>query len=728
MDVAFGLFLVALLQNAFGGEFHFHPAEHLDESEVVGNAAARARLIGLQTRARVHALTQKANLRLHRPHLLLEQTPEEFLNSEAQPNDDPIVGAAQYYPQPQYEPDHAILSILPGQWKDNDYQGEYYDSYQVTPVSYEIPEDYPNYYYRNADPHKKSKKKHKKIAREEDEEEEQMNQRHFHKHKGHSHSFMYHGNAPLHGVEHDYSQSHPVDLHETFSSNANFHGKPPLNNQQKTVIVLPPHDTNFQVSQISGNHNAVSQSQSQFPHSFHAQTSQVTGTNNAANQWQAPFVGYAPDSVLGAPNIVQVKKNRRIWTIPGPEEADVSVVVKREALSPPRKKRTPGLARLLLDPNAQIDVPKTMENAGTVVRNSFENKHAPAYHLRNAAGSVRDAFISTLRIPPSNLLIPSKYKIVEQDELPTNGIVKEYPDETYNRVGEMFRDGVRSSQDTLTHIGDVMHSSRKALATTRTMAPRIVVSSLRIPAVQHPFIATIGENVAERRQVDNENNRNFIGVSHIMNSLGLSDPKIPIQDGNFFVYSDNPQEGNVYEMLNALSDAIKSMGATTLKDFFSKVKSFKAKQEKRMRKQGSRIKRVKNEDPRSDAIDELDMIVSLASNVTNDLLEDASKEASWDSQEEENEEVANFLSDLFNRRRVDDDERVGAINPVMFKKLFNTSLESAENDDEPVGMKMMMGKKLVTPFMGKLEKKEMQGYMDYDEDYYDDYRKRRSIL
>ncbi|KAK4874779.1 hypothetical protein RN001_014139 [Aquatica leii] len=787
------LVLALMLQNVIGNDFIVQRTENgppqfenNEESDIVGNAAARAHAHAVRARARARGLTRRTKLRLHRPHLLREETPEEFLNPNPQFNDpDPILGSPALFnpPPPEFyaapsnwEPTHAPYykpnpsydTVLPENHKCHNYQQEHYETYEITPISFVIPDNYQEY-YRSADPHKKSKKG-KKIVRENDEENN--SQRHFHLHKAHPHAHNYHGNAPiqdpqphLYENQNAFHATYPqLNLHESFSSNKNFHTIPSqehqvTTNQQKTVIVLPPHNGNFQISQVNGNQNSVSQSQA-FSNleNHHPQAGKVFD--------QAPFVGYAPDPIVGAPNIVSVGRNRKIWQIPGPDEADVSVVIKRsipDKTSFIRHKRTVQLARLLLDPNAQMDVPKTLENAGTAVRSSFENKHTPAYHFRNAMGSAKDIIMSTLRIPPQDLFIPSRYKIVKKDSYinpmeksnANNEITKEYP-ETYNKMGTMFRDSIRSGQDVLTQMGDVIHSTRRALTTSRSMAPRVVVSSLRVPAVQHPLISPIkkaqhNEDVSARYSED----PNFIGVSHILDSLGLSNPQVPNiefdprmnnAEDKYYIVSDAPDKEDMYKTIVALNDAVKMTGSNTLKDFFSKLRNLKMKQGGSKAKNVSRPKRVKNKDFRADAIDVLDMAVSLASNVTNELLDDKSTEVPWDSKEDK--EVADFLTRLFNRTKndnvekneIDDyDEQVGAINPVMYKRMFNTSLKPLEDEhpaqqdeDDAVGISMTMGKKLVTPFMGKLEKQEVHGYVyddsESDEDYYDDYRKRRSYV
>lgn len=81
-----------------------------------------------------------------------------------------------------------------------------------------------------------------------------------------------------------------------------------------------------------------------------------------------------------------------------------------------RRRRALPLIRLAMDPNSKLNMPKTLENIGTIARNSFEDKHAPMYHVRNMIGSVKNAFMSGLRVAPHDLIIPSQYRIIDTKE------------------------------------------------------------------------------------------------------------------------------------------------------------------------------------------------------------------------------------------------------------------------------------------------------------------------
>lgn len=70
--------------------------------------------------------------------------------------------------------------------------------------------------------------------------------------------------------------------------------------------------------------------------------------------------------------------------------------------------------RLLTDPKVQLDMAKTLENVGTATRTTFEHEETPMYHVRNMAGSAKDAVMAAMKIPNQNFLIPSKYDVIDR--------------------------------------------------------------------------------------------------------------------------------------------------------------------------------------------------------------------------------------------------------------------------------------------------------------------------
>lgn len=74
-----------------------------------------------------------------------------------------------------------------------------------------------------------------------------------------------------------------------------------------------------------------------------------------------------------------------------------------------RKKRSAlDVARLVIDPNNKLNLPKTAENVGAATRNLFEEEYSPVYHMRSSLSSANDAIYSLLNVRPSGLLIPCR--------------------------------------------------------------------------------------------------------------------------------------------------------------------------------------------------------------------------------------------------------------------------------------------------------------------------------
>ncbi|KAF5283517.1 hypothetical protein FQA39_LY17332 [Lamprigera yunnana] len=682
MDATVKLFVWASLVYLLNTEVHGNLNLN-DEDEIVGNTAARMNFNLARARARARAIARRTGFNLHHPATLLQPTPEQFMNGNKQKRykefeEDPVLGSSAIFSDDEtilgdalpysnlYEGYAPHLSISPGLWKNGDYNEEYYKSYQVTPVSFQIPDDYQNY-YRAVELHPHLKKS--------TESSDFRDKRHFSGHNIQVHPHIHESQIDVHNTG-----DLPNSLH---SSTPYGHGIPP--NKYSTANVVP-HQTPRQ--------------------SFMEDQHPRPQTLPSAGCDFSPF-----ESVVGAPRLIAVKRNRKVWQVAGPGEADVNVVIKR---SPQRSKRSIPLLRLLVDPNAHLDVPKTLEKAGTAVRNSFENRHAPVYHLNNAVGSARDAFLSTLSIPPQDLFIPSKYKIIENNSdyqySAPNSIRKDL--DTYNKVGSMFRDSIRSGQNALTHMGDVIHSTRKALASSRYVVPKLAVSSMRIPTLQHPLLDRFTKPFETRNDVGTPrsyNNNKFVDISELMDSLGLFHLA---NDGDYFVISEEMVEDKVNDMVTALDNAKRSIGATSLRDFFSKLRNFKSTRNAETVSKPKSISLTKNENSQIDAINELDMAVALASNVTDELLRDVSSETFWDSREEKGESH-------FEQENKDEYPKISRNDEF---------IELVHENPESVGVGMAIGRNLQTPFMGKLKTKVMHDYRYPLEKGDFDYRNRRSSM
>ncbi|KAB0793835.1 hypothetical protein PPYR_13455 [Photinus pyralis] len=668
--------------------FRDSPAQYFDEnSDIVGGVLTHAHLHALKKQAKLRRFAKRAKLKSHLLFpLLLSPTPQEFV-------DDDIIYEEHSDGEPHPNDEHHTDYASPGP-----YQGD-------TPVS--AWSDGPYYdYFRDAEPTHHTKK-------------------------------LFHGNP--HGypvVFHNYGP--PPHLHEDFSSHSESqqfyhppsHNAPhphPNSNKQNTLILVPSTGGTFQISQVAGNNNGITQSQaaravhetllapnpslvapSTFPlrgnreywrAAAEPDQDNVGPSKRNKRQLNEYFYGFNPfqqapcphqagyDPIVGAPNVVSVSRNRKIWQIPGPDEADISVVIKRSANK--RKKRSLPFLRLLLDPNAQIDVPKTFARMGAIARHSVESKHQPVYHVTNAIGSVRDMFMSTLRVPPQDLFVPSQYSIVEKKHDSRRAVPNE--SDVYNKLGGMLRDSIRSAEDVAVHAGDFLHSARKVVSTSKHVVPRLVVSSLRVPAFQHklhlPIVLTSRshhENAEARHH--SETDPNFVGVNHVMETLGIG-------------RKDSRHAEDISETLEALDGAQRAVGARSLKEFLTHLKNTKPHGLKRSVDESTGQKPV------------------LLQGVTRVFL-------------------ANPDADLEMRdKRQVGEPFLGAINPEMFQRLFNASLDSVrqkisppfhdghldeEDVDHRVGIGMEMGGALIEPFMGKLDMDEIYAY-PYEDSYDDEY-------
>ena len=196
------------------------------------------------------------------------------------------------------------------------------------------------------------------------------------------------------------------------------------------------------------------------------------------------------------------------------------------------------MLKLLVDPNAKLDMSKTLENIGTITKHTFEDERAPMYHVRDVIGSTKNSILSFLRILPQEAVIPSRYKIVdrkrERDDVAKSarspsekGLDDQFFD-VVQRLGAMVRESVRAGQETFQHVNDVAHSARKVVATARHSLPAILVPYAKAPVLQKkapgkltlvaPRFADIADNRQDRAGLE------YVSVGDMMDVFGLSDP------------------------------------------------------------------------------------------------------------------------------------------------------------------------------------------------------------
>lgn len=94
-----------------------------------------------------------------------------------------------------------------------------------------------------------------------------------------------------------------------------------------------------------------------------------------------------------------------------------------------RKRDTLPLTKLI-SPDTKLDLPKSFDNFGNVAKTIFEDEKAPMFHVRNLVGSTQDTIMSAMRVPPKNILVPTKLSIMKDEEIEMNN-----PQGNQNNVG-----------------------------------------------------------------------------------------------------------------------------------------------------------------------------------------------------------------------------------------------------------------------------------------------------
>lgn len=200
---------------------------------------------------------------------------------------------------------------------------------------------------------------------------------------------------------------------------------------------------------------------------------------------------------------------------------------------------------LVNDPNAKVDVPKTISNIGAVAKTSFQDQRKPMYHLNNMVGSIKDVIMSTFKIPPQGLIIPSQYRIVNTEELDENSLQAKhetirsinqdlFPEgneevntdpisNTFNKFGNALRESIKAGQEALSHVGDVAHSARQIVHTTKTQAPQIFLPKTRKNPDKVMLITPKVLEVKNDDQVKAQN-PDFVKIGDLMDALAVSNP------------------------------------------------------------------------------------------------------------------------------------------------------------------------------------------------------------
>nr|CAI5839942.1 unnamed protein product [Callosobruchus analis] len=384
--------------------------------------------------------------------------------------------------------------------------------------------------------------------------------------------------------------------------------------------------------------------------------------------------------------------------------------------------------RILTDPNTKLDMTKTLENVGTVAREAIEHQRAPLYHFRNAVGSVRDAVVATMKIPNQNFIIPAQYEIVNQQDIPQlasrfggeNDKCSDDPvTDTFQKVGSVVRSTIKSGQEAIGHIGQAANHARTAIHTTHRTTP--VLRLAKIPArVQTPKLSSrMGgdETVGEPK--------NFVNLGRIMDAVGISNPDSTVgSESIVFVPRSrmvamrnrfrmpqpeppktNQQDPVVGATMKNLREAQQAVGAHSLGDLLKRMRDglqgFVGTKElflgSKLPNIGSRssipMSEVHPEQPKkstnlrkSSNVTQTersvqDEVVGSGLPLAPELLHPFMNRATSDQEKK-------FL-DMFNantRNQRSNDEHLGdvlgAINPIMFQRVFQEKLKTENSTDE----------------------------------------------
>ncbi|CAG9832995.1 unnamed protein product [Diabrotica balteata] len=215
-----------------------------------------------------------------------------------------------------------------------------------------------------------------------------------------------------------------------------------------------------------------------------------------------------------------------------------------------RRKRDIPVETLLTDPKLRVDVPKVLENLGTFAKTLLDHKDTPIYHIRNIVGSAKDVALATIKIPNQNFIVPSGYNIVDNPNKGDTILESAYPDissrfgdesdgiqdwpqelvqNTFQNVGHVIRNAVRSGQEAIHHVGEITNHAKKAILTAR-QAPEILMNTVS------PIPVTSDEKVNLNSRFGDEDDDPIVGqtqqipefvkMGHLLDAAGVSNPAI----------------------------------------------------------------------------------------------------------------------------------------------------------------------------------------------------------
>lgn len=242
-------------------------------------------------------------------------------------------------------------------------------------------------------------------------------------------------------------------------------------------------------------------------------------------------------------------------------------------------------------------------------------------------GSIKDVIMSTIKIPPQGLIIPSHYRIVNaaelddnnleakheitrsinQDMLPNDGEVHNFNQEendnpltdTFNKFGSALRQSIQAGQQTLAHVGDIAHSARQVVHTAKSAAPQIFLprhqkTPDKVMLITPKLLETKNPQEAGQDFLQAQNTRDFVKMGDLMDALSVSNPNEENLGVEKIVIE---RKGG--QRKPTIVGRYKDVDETNLKDFVSKMKGEfdsllkeKLKQDRQTRRLTNTIKKL----------------------------------------------------------------------------------------------------------------------------------------
>uniref|UniRef100_A0A6P7FAD5 Uncharacterized protein LOC114327359 n=1 Tax=Diabrotica virgifera virgifera TaxID=50390 RepID=A0A6P7FAD5_DIAVI len=219
-----------------------------------------------------------------------------------------------------------------------------------------------------------------------------------------------------------------------------------------------------------------------------------------------------------------------------------------------RKRHDVPVETLLTDPTLKVDVPKVVENIGTFAKTLLDHKDTPLYHIRNIVGSCKDVALATIKIPNQNFIAPSGYNIVDNPNKDNTILESAYPDissrfgdecegeservgqdwpqvlveNTFQNVGHVIRNAVRSGQEAIHHVGEITNHAKKAILTAR-QTPEILMHTVSpIPVISDDEKVSLnsrfGEEDHDSSIGETQQTTEFVKMGHLLDAAGVSNP------------------------------------------------------------------------------------------------------------------------------------------------------------------------------------------------------------